>query len=154
MKREKRRPCYECGGEMLFQNLTVDYTIKGKKISVSNVQGYHCPSCGAEIIDDQEFTMIENLLTSLPKNPEIDMLNLSETASILRVSNQTVYNKIKTGEIKAFKVGREWRFLRPDIEAYMQSSYGGDDLLMAARGGKISPHDLAIIKEETENNAD
>ena len=72
------------------------------------------------------------------QSPAIDVLNLEETAEYLRVSNQTVYNMIKDGRIKAYKVGREWRFLRQDIAAYMNSSSNTDFMSMAAKGGKIS----------------
>lgn len=41
-----------------------------------------------------------------------DVLNLTEVADLLRVSNQTIYNMIKDGRIKAIKFGREWRFNR------------------------------------------
>ena len=37
------------------------------------------------------------------------LLKLSEVAEILRVSRQTVMRLIKTGQIKAIKVGRQWR---------------------------------------------
>ena len=50
-----------------------------------------------------------------------DILNLNETADYLRVSKQTVYNMIKDGRIKAYKVGREWKILRSDIVVYLES---------------------------------
>lgn len=54
----------------------------------------------------------------------VEILTLEETARYLRVSGQTVYNMIRDGRIKASKVGREWRFLRSDIESYL----GGAEL--------------------------
>lgn len=51
-----------------------------------------------------------------------DILSLKETAEYLRVTTQTVYNMIKKGRIKTCKVGREWRFFRSDIMAYLESS--------------------------------
>lgn len=51
-----------------------------------------------------------------------DILTLKETAEYLRVSGQTVYNMIKDRRIKAYKVGREWRFFRSDIMAYLEST--------------------------------
>ena len=51
-----------------------------------------------------------------------DILNLNETADYLRVSKQTVYNMIKDGRIKAYKVGREWRFFRSNIMEYLEST--------------------------------
>lgn len=51
-----------------------------------------------------------------------DTLTLKETAEYLRVSGQTVYNMIKDRRIKTYKVGREWRFFRSDIMAYLEST--------------------------------
>ena len=51
-----------------------------------------------------------------------DILTLKETAEYLRVSGQTVYNMIKDRRIKAYKVGREWRFFRSDIMEYSEST--------------------------------
>ena len=49
--------------------------------------------------------MIGKLMAALSEkqSPAIDVLNLEETAEYLRVSNQTVYNMIKDGRIKASK---------------------------------------------------
>lgn len=51
-----------------------------------------------------------------------DTLTLKDTAQYLRVTKQTVYNMVKKGRIKAYKVGREWRFFRSDIMAYLEST--------------------------------
>ena len=51
-----------------------------------------------------------------------DILTLKETAEYLRVSGQTGYNMIKDRRIKAYKVGREWRFFRSDIMEYLEST--------------------------------
>lgn len=62
-----------------------------------------------------------------------DILNLNETADYLRVSKQTVYNMIKNGRIKAYKVGREWKILRSDIVAYLESVSSNRILDMATK---------------------
>lgn len=62
-----------------------------------------------------------------------DILNLNETADYLRVSKQTVYNMIKDGRIKAYKVGREWKILRSDIVAYLESVSSNRILDMATK---------------------
>ena len=50
---------------------------------------------------------------------EKSMWNLEEVAEYLGVTNQTVYNMIRDGRIKAYKVGREWRFHPSDIESHI-----------------------------------
>ena len=62
-----------------------------------------------------------------------DILNLNETADYLRVSKQTIYNMIKDGRIKAYKVGREWKILRSDIVAYLESVSSNRILDMATK---------------------
>lgn len=60
---------------------------------------------------------VDEHFVALPGKPEI--MTLYEVGDLLRVSNQTIYNMIRDGRIKGSKVGREWRFLRSDIEAYL-----------------------------------
>lgn len=76
------------------------------------------------------------------------MLNLEETAGFLRVSNQTVYNMIKDGRLKAHKVGREWRFVKGDILAYMNAYSNESFISMAAKGGKVDDDDLKAVQDE------
>jgi len=67
-------------------------------------------------------------------------LNLQETAEMLRVSNQTVYNMLKDGRLSARKVGKEWRFLREEVYGAMT---GKSKVGVAARGG-LSDKDRAL----------
>jgi excisionase family DNA binding protein len=46
---------------------------------------------------------------------EKSMWDIDDVARYLEVSNQTVYNMIRDKRIKAYKVGREWRFHPSDI---------------------------------------
>lgn len=57
---------------------------------------------------------------------------------------------IKSGRIKAYKVGREWKFLRSDIMAYLESTSSEKLLSMAAKGGEANNADLEIIRHELE----
>jgi excisionase family DNA binding protein len=50
---------------------------------------------------------------------EKSMWSLEEVARYLDVSNQTVYNMIRDNRIKAYKIGREWRFHPADIEEHI-----------------------------------
>jgi excisionase family DNA binding protein len=55
------------------------------------------------------------------------VLTLSETAEFLRVHNSTVYRMLSTGQLRAFKVGRVWRFNVEDIDQWRLSKSGGSD---------------------------
>ena len=61
-------------------------------------------------------------LSDVQEEQKPDILNLTEVSDLLRVSNQTTYSMIKDGRLKAYKFGREWRFFRKDIEAFMLDS--------------------------------
>jgi len=50
---------------------------------------------------------------------EKDILTIGEASDILKVSKKTLYNLVKTGELYAVKVGREWRILRTSLEGYL-----------------------------------
>lgn len=49
-----------------------------------------------------------------------DILDADEVAKILRVHRRTVIRLAAQGEIPAFKVGEKWRFMREDLESYIQ----------------------------------
>lgn len=40
---------------------------------------------------------------------ELRVYTTEEVMGVLRVTKRTLYNYIKAGQLKAFKVGREWR---------------------------------------------
>jgi excisionase family DNA binding protein len=44
---------------------------------------------------------------------------------ILQVNLRTVYRLIKRGSIPALRVGRQWRFRRRDVEAWLAGNRGG-----------------------------
>lgn len=139
--------CDECNGVMRKVKMDINLKCGSKMLTIRGVDGYRCDDCENEIIYDKEFEMIENLFNSLNK-PEIDILNLEETADLLRVSNQTVYNMIKANRLKAYKIGREWKFMRSDIELYLNGVSTNSSWGAAAKGGKISKEDMEIIQRE------
>ena len=56
------------------------------------------------------------------------LLKLSEVAEILRVSRATVLRLIKTGQLRAIKVGKQWRVPEEALKALI----GGE----GAKGGE------------------
>jgi len=48
-------------------------------------------------------------------------LTVPEVAKMLRMSRQTIYNMVKSGDIPHFRVGNKVRFNRADIDALMQT---------------------------------
>jgi len=55
----------------------------------------------------------------LPAGEEI--LTAAEVADLLRIHPSTVYKLLRQGELPAFKVGSNWRFLRTSIDEWLTS---------------------------------
>ncbi len=54
------------------------------------------------------------------------LLTVSEVASMMRVSNMTVYRLIKSRQLPALKVGKNYRIRESDMEQYLnERSVGG-----------------------------
>lgn len=51
---------------------------------------------------------------------ETDLLTAAEVADNLRVSTMTVYRLIRSGELPAVRVGRNYRVRAQDLENYLE----------------------------------
>lgn len=47
------------------------------------------------------------------------LLTVGEVANLMRVSNMTVYRLIKSGQIAAIRVGKNYRLRRGDVDRYL-----------------------------------
>ncbi len=47
------------------------------------------------------------------------LLTVGEVARTMRVSNMTVYRLIKSGQLAAIRVGKNYRIRRTDVERYL-----------------------------------
>jgi excisionase family DNA binding protein len=54
--------------------------------------------------------------------PRERLLTVAEVADHMRVSSMTVYRLIKSGSLKAVRVGKNYRIRANDLDAYLQSS--------------------------------
>ena len=50
---------------------------------------------------------------------EEPLLTVGEVAQVMRVSNMTVYRLIKSGQLAAIRVGKNYRIRRKDVERYL-----------------------------------
>ena len=48
-------------------------------------------------------------------------LSVKEVADLLSVDGKTVYRLAKRGELPGFKVAGSWRFMRGDIEGWIEA---------------------------------
>ncbi|HWC14938.1 MAG TPA: helix-turn-helix domain-containing protein [Actinomycetota bacterium] len=47
------------------------------------------------------------------------LLTVGEVANLMRVSNMTVYRLIKSGQLAAIRVGKNYRLRRTDVDRYL-----------------------------------
>lgn len=47
------------------------------------------------------------------------LLTVGEVAGLMRVSNMTVYRLIKSGQLSAIRVGKNYRIRRTDVDRYL-----------------------------------
>ncbi len=50
-------------------------------------------------------------------------LHVSDAASLLRTSSQTVYKLIANGDLKAFKTGRAWKISTQSVNDYASTNW-------------------------------
>jgi excisionase family DNA binding protein len=48
------------------------------------------------------------------------LLTVAEVAGTMRVSNMTVYRLIKSGQLAAVRVGKNYRIRESDVDRYLQ----------------------------------
>lgn len=65
-----------------------------------------------------------------------DILTLSEAAALIRVSERTLGELARMRRVPSRKVGREWRFLRPALEAWLAGEAGSIAKRNAAVSGR------------------
>jgi excisionase family DNA binding protein len=92
---------------------------------------------------------------------EDSFLTTGEVLEYLHVNLRTVYRLVKSGRIPAVRVGRQWRFRKADIDAWLEgqrTSWGGragpgspeepEKPTLPARGGaRRRPHVLVVDDE-------
>ena len=49
------------------------------------------------------------------------LLTVAEVAGTMRVSNMTVYRMIKSGELAAIRVGKNYRIRESDVDRYLDA---------------------------------
>lgn len=67
-----------------------------------------------------------------------ELMTLQEVADYLRVTRKTVYRLLEVGKIPAAKVGRQWRFDKPEIDEWLRRrSVGGKASILVIDDEKI-----------------
>ncbi len=69
-----------------------------------------------------------------------DLLTLSEVSTFLKVPKSTIYKLARERRLPGHKVGKHWRFVREEIEAWVQNA-GADESMVGAAAGNGSRGD-------------
>ncbi len=56
------------------------------------------------------------------QNSYEDMVTIDELCEMLAIGRNTAYSLLKSGEIKAFKIGRIWKIPREAVSEYVLQS--------------------------------
>ena len=58
-------------------------------------------------------------------SPMSRLLTVGEVATVMRVSRMTVYRLIRRGQLKAIRVGRNYRVREDDLSEYLEAQAVG-----------------------------
>ncbi|MGH7229190.1 MAG: helix-turn-helix domain-containing protein [Nitrospiraceae bacterium] len=56
----------------------------------------------------------------MPRQSKDELLTVAETCRYLKVAPRTLYRYIQTRRMPGFKLGKEWRFVRSDLEQWLR----------------------------------
>jgi excisionase family DNA binding protein len=73
-----------------------------------------------------------------------ELLSLDEAVQFLSTSRPTLYRLLGQGDLKGLKVGRQWRFRKPDLVAYLERRPAG----MASAPTEALDVELGFFEEE------
>lgn len=56
----------------------------------------------------------------MPTSVNDELLTAAETCRYLKIAPRTLYRYIQERRMPAFKLGKEWRFVRSDLEQWLR----------------------------------
>jgi len=59
--------------------------------------------------------------TRMGASTQSELLTAAETCRYLKVTPRTLYRYIQDRHMPAFKLGKEWRFVRSDLDQWLRS---------------------------------
>ena len=57
----------------------------------------------------------------MAREPKSELMTAEETCRYLKITPRTLYRYLRTRQIPAFKLGKEWRFVRSDLEQWIRN---------------------------------
>jgi excisionase family DNA binding protein len=56
----------------------------------------------------------------MAKESKSELMTAVETCRYLKITQRTLYRYLQNHQIPAFKLGKEWRFVRSDLEQWIR----------------------------------
>lgn len=56
----------------------------------------------------------------MANEPQSELMTAEETCRYLKITSRTLYRYLRSRQIPAFKLGKEWRFVRSDLEQWIR----------------------------------
>ncbi len=139
--------CVYCNQKMNKVTTSTNTKWGDYEITISGLPAYECPECGEKIFTSQTIDIIQGLAAGIADSTQQDKpnnLNVTETADMLRVSKQTIYNMLRDGRLSAKKVGREWRFDPDEVARTLPRPANQFDAV--ARSDMLTEKDATIVE--------
>jgi excisionase family DNA binding protein len=57
----------------------------------------------------------------MAKAPKNELLTAAEACRYLRITSRTLYRYLQRHQVPAFKLGKEWRFVRSDLDEWIRA---------------------------------
>jgi excisionase family DNA binding protein len=54
------------------------------------------------------------------RTTKTELMTATETCRYLKITQRTLYRYLQSRQIPAFKLGKEWRFVRSDLEQWIR----------------------------------
>jgi excisionase family DNA binding protein len=68
-----------------------------------------------------ELPAVSKFIYFTPVNEEVTIYTLEEVAAILKVTRRTIYTYVNNKDLKAVKMGKDWRVKYEDLRAFIQN---------------------------------
>ena len=57
---------------------------------------------------------------------ETELMTIDEAARYLKVCRKTLYRWLRAGRLKGYRVGRQWRLRRADLDRWLEENQAGE----------------------------
>src|SRR5262245_55255429 len=114
--RRKEKACNSVKGKRLRPDRSVERSATKRRR-----RGGELPRPGArQAVRKADRSVLPSLVKYADATMEEGFLTTEEVLDYLQVNLRTVYRLIKAGKIPAVRVGRQWRFRKRDIDAWLE----------------------------------